>query len=79
MLIDFKGLSGSVASITSKNETITGLNELNSLIRKKNQKLLALHILSDFSGIRNLSSLNDLNSLNNLSGLIDVNSLQGCN
>ena len=31
--------------------------------------------MSDFPGIRNLSSLNDLNSLNNLSGLNDLNSL----
>ena len=36
---------------------------------------LALYILSDFPGIRNLSSLNDLNSLNNLSGLNDLYSL----
>ena len=36
---------------------------------------LALYILSDFPGIRNLSGLNDLNSLNNLSGLNDLNSL----
>jgi hypothetical protein len=32
-------------------------------------------ILSDFPGIRSLSSLNDLNSLNDLSGLNDLNSL----
>jgi hypothetical protein len=31
--------------------------------------------LSDFSGLRNLSSLNDINSLNNLSGLNDLYSL----
>ena len=36
---------------------------------------LALCILSDFPGIRNLSGLNDLNSLNNLSGLNDLYSL----
>ena len=36
---------------------------------------LALGILSDFPGIRNLSGLNDLNSLNNLSGLNDLCSL----
>ena len=34
-----------------------------------------LYILSDFTGIRNLSGLNDLNSLNNLSGLNDLYSL----
>ena len=36
---------------------------------------LALYILSDFSGIKNLNGLNDLNSLNNLSGLNDLYSL----
>ena len=36
---------------------------------------LLLYILSDFPGLRNLSSLNDLNSLNNLSGLNDLYSL----
>ena len=36
---------------------------------------LALYILSDFPGIKNLSGLNDLNSLNNLSGLNDLFSL----
>ena len=36
---------------------------------------LALGILSDFPGIRNLSGLNDLNSLNDLSGLNGLNSL----
>ena len=36
---------------------------------------LALCILSDFTGIKNLNGLNDLNSLNNLSGLNDLNSL----
>jgi hypothetical protein len=40
-----------------------------------NTKLHALYILSEFSGIRNLSSLNDLNSLNSLSGLGDLKSL----
>ena len=30
-----------------------------------NKELLALYILSDILGIRNLSSLNDLNNLNN--------------
>ena len=33
---------------------------------------LALYILSDFPGIKNLNGLNDLNSLNNLSGLNDL-------
>ena len=36
---------------------------------------LALYILSDFPGIKNLNGLNDLNSLNSLSGLNDLNSL----
>jgi hypothetical protein len=36
---------------------------------------LALYILSDFIGIKNLSGLNDLNSLNNLGGLNDLYSL----
>ena len=42
-------------------------------LASKNKKTAC--ILSDFPGIRNLSSLNDLNSLNNLSGLNDLNSL----
>ena len=41
----------------------------------KNEKQLALYILSDFPGIRNLADLNDLNSLNNLDGLNDLFSL----
>ena len=36
---------------------------------------LALYILSDLPGIKNLNGLNDLNSLNNLSNLNDLNSL----
>ena len=36
---------------------------------------LALYILSDFPGIKNLNGLIDLNSLNNLSGLNDLYSL----
>ena len=36
---------------------------------------LALYMLSDFPGTKNLSGLNDLNSLNNLSGLNDLHSL----
>ena len=36
---------------------------------------LALYMLSDFPGSKNLSGLNDLNSLNNLSGLNDLYSL----
>ena len=36
---------------------------------------LALYILSDFPGIKNLNGLNDLNSLNNLRGLNDLYSL----
>jgi hypothetical protein len=44
-------------------------------LASKNHKLLALNILSDFPGIRNISSHNNLNSLNNLSGLNDLNGL----
>ena len=44
-------------------------------LASKNQKQPALHILSDFPGIRNLSDLNDLYSLNILSGLNDLFSL----
>ena len=36
---------------------------------------LALYLLSDFLGIKNLNGLNDLNSFNNLSDLNDLNSL----
>jgi hypothetical protein len=36
---------------------------------------LALYMLTDFPGIKNLSGLNDLYSLNNLSGLNDLHSL----
>ena len=36
---------------------------------------LALYILTDFTGIKNLSGLNDLHSLNNLSGFNDLHSL----
>ena len=36
---------------------------------------LALYILSDFPGIKNLNGLNDLNSLNNLIGFNDLYSL----
>jgi hypothetical protein len=43
-----------------------------SLASKDKKKLLTLYILSDFPGIRNLSSLNDQN---NLSGLNDLDSL----
>ena len=39
-------------------------------LASKNQKLLIIYTLSDFPGIRNLSSHNDLNSLNDLFGLI---------
>ena len=59
----------------NRHDTITGLNDLNSLFGLKNQKMLALYILSDFPGIRNLSSQNDLNSLSGLSGLNDLDSL----
>ena len=36
---------------------------------------LALYILSDFPGIKDLNGLNDLNSLNNLGSLNELNSL----
>ena len=36
---------------------------------------LALYILSNFPGFKNLNGLNDLTSLNNISGLNDLNSL----
>jgi hypothetical protein len=69
-------LKTSVASITST-DMITSLASMTSTaaLASKNQKLLALCILSDFPGIRNLSGLNDLFSLNNLSGLNDLDSL----
>jgi hypothetical protein len=35
-----------------------------------NKELLALYILSDILGIRNLSSLNDLNNFNDFNSLI---------
>ena len=38
------------------------------------EEQLALYILSDFTGIKNLSGLNDLNDLNNLNGLNDLHS-----
>ena len=69
-------LKTSVASMTSI-DMITSLAPMTSTasLASKNQKLLTPYILSDFPGIRNLSSLNDLNSLNNLSGLTDLDSL----
>ena len=53
---------------------ITSLASMTSTssLASKNEELLSLYILSDFPGIRNLSSLNDLNSL---SGLNDLDSL----
>ena len=69
-------LTTSVASMTSS-DMITSLASMTSTasLASKNQKLLTLYILSDFPGIRNLSSINDLNSLNNLNGLYDLDSL----
>ena len=48
---------------------------LTASLASKNEKQLALYILSDFPGIWNLSGLNDLYSLNNLRGLNDLFSL----
>ena len=69
-------LKTSVALMTST-DMITSLASmtLTASLAFKNQKQLALYTLSDFPGIRNLSSLNDINSLNNLSGFNDLNSL----
>ena len=63
-------LKTSVAPMTST-DMITSLASMTSTasLASKNQKLLTLYILSDFPGIRNLSSLNDLNSLNGLNNL----------
>ena len=62
--------------MTSKH-LITSLASMTSIasLASTNQKQPALYILSDFPGIRNLSSLNDLYSLNNLGGLKDLFSL----
>ena len=59
-------LTTSVASKTSS-DMITSLASMTSTasLASENQKLLIIYTLSDFPGIRNLSSLNDLNSLNN--------------
>ena len=59
-------LKTSVVSMTST-EMITSLALMTSTasLASKSQKLLTPYLLSDFPGIRNLSSLNDLNSLNN--------------
>ena len=69
-------LKTSVASMTST-DMITSLASMTSIasLASKNQKQPALYILSDFPGIRNLSSLNDLYSLNNLGSLNDLFSL----
>ena len=50
--------------MTSK-DMITSLASMTSTasLASKNKKLNALYILSEFPGIRNLSSLNDRNSL----------------
>jgi hypothetical protein len=66
-------LTTSVASKTSTG-MIPSLASMTSTasLASKNKKMLTLYILSDFPGIRNLSSLNDLN---NLTGLNDLDSL----
>ncbi len=55
-------------------DMITSLASMTSTAfwASKDEKRLALYILSDFPGIRNLNSLNDLN---NLSGLNELSSL----
>ena len=65
-----------VASVTST-DMITSPASMTSTasLAFKNEKQLALYILSDFPSIRNLADLNDLNSLNNLGGLNDLFSL----
>ena len=69
-------LTTSVASKTPT-DMITSLAPMTSTacLASKNHKVLIIYTLSDFPGIRNLSSLNDLNSLNDLSGLNDLDSL----
>ena len=69
-------LNTSVASMTST-DLIPSLASMTSTasLASKNHKQPALYILSDFPGIRNLSSLNDLYSLNNLGSLNDLFSL----
>ena len=63
-------LTTSVASKTSIDMiTSTASMTLTASLASKNQNLLTLYILSDFPGIRNLSSLNDLNNLNGLNNL----------
>jgi hypothetical protein len=66
-VVDFKELSGSenLSGLRDlkRHDNITGLNDLNSLFGLKKLKVLALYIMSDYLGIRNLISLNDLNSL----------------
>ena len=70
-------LTTSVASKTST-DMITSLASMTSTasLASKNKKMLTLYILSDFPGIRNLSSLNDIN---NLAGLNDLLSLISSN
>lgn len=72
-------LKTSVASMTSA-DIITSLASMTSTasLASKNEKQIALYILSDFPGTRNLNGLNSLNnlsSLNNLGGLNDLSSL----
>ena len=59
------------------NETLSCEKDVigNGNLTLKNQKSLAIYILSDIIGIRSLSNLNDLDSLNNLSGLNNLYSL----
>ena len=61
-----------VASMTSRYMIITLalMTSTASLASKQNQKLLALYTLSDFPGIKILSSLNDLSGLNDFNSLI---------
>jgi hypothetical protein len=75
------GLSGSEnlgVSMTST-DMITLLASMTSTasLASKNQKLLALYILSDFPGIRNLNILNNLSDLNDLNSLISLKQLLG--
>ena len=61
-----------VASMTSRYMIITLalMTSTASLASEQNQKLLALYTLSDFPGIKILSSLNDLSGLNDFNSLI---------
>jgi hypothetical protein len=69
-------LKTSVASMTSTDmiKLLASMTSTASLA-SKNQKKHAIYMLSDFSGIRNLSGLNDNNNLSSLNGLNDPFSL----